>query len=105
LDGGLPSDILGIEGLVYNADISATLLLWSDLLLDIWPNEISPSLKIKQIHEISIKRIKMRNLYFTSLIGVVAPVEGEFRQFDTSIGGELGPEPGVLPEGDVSTEK
>lgn len=46
-DGGLPSDILGIEGLVYNADISATLLLWSDLLLDIWPNEISPSLKNK----------------------------------------------------------
>jgi len=46
-DGGRPSDILGIEGLVYNADISATLLLWSDLLLDIWPNEISPSLKNK----------------------------------------------------------
>lgn len=44
-DGGRPNDILGIEGLVYNADISATLLLWSDLLLDIWPNEISPSLK------------------------------------------------------------
>lgn len=46
-DGGRPNDILGIEGLVYNADISATLLLWSDLLLDIWPNEISPSLKNK----------------------------------------------------------
>lgn len=45
------------------------------------------------------------NLYFTSLIGVVAPVEGEFRQFGMSIGGELGPEPGVLPDGDVSTEK
>lgn len=47
----------------------------------------------------------MENWYFTSLIGVVAPVEGEFRQFGMSIGGELGPEPGVLPDGDVSTEK
>lgn len=47
----------------------------------------------------------MLNLYFTSFIGVVAPVEGEFRQFDMTIGGELGPEPGVLPEGDVSTAK
>lgn len=47
----------------------------------------------------------MEKLYFTSLIGVVAPVEGEFLQFGMSIGGELGPEPGVLPDGDVSTEK
>jgi hypothetical protein len=39
------------------------------------------------------------------LIGVVAPVEGEFLQFGIIIGGELGPEPGVLLEGDVSTEK
>lgn len=33
----------------------------------------------------------------------MAPVEGEFLQL--RIGGELGPEPGVLPEGDVSTVK
>lgn len=36
---------------------------------------------------------------------MVAPVEGEFLQFDMMMGGEFGPEPGVLPEGDVSTEK
>lgn len=41
----------------------------------------------------------------TSLIGVVAPVDDEFLQLDIRIGGELGPEPGLLPEGDVSTEK
>lgn len=43
-------------------------------------------------------------MYYTSFIGVVAPVEGEFLQFEI-IGGEFGPEPGVLPEGEVSTEK
>lgn len=47
----------------------------------------------------------IQNILNTSLMGVVAPVEGEFLQFDTRIGGELGPEPGVLPEGDVSTKK
>jgi len=51
------------------------------------------------------KLILIGNLCLTSFIGVVAPVEGELRQFAMSIGGELGPEPGVLPEGDVSTEK
>lgn len=34
----------------------------------------------------------------------MAPVEGEFLQFGI-IGGEFGPEPGVLPEGEVSTKK
>lgn len=32
-------------------------------------------------------------------------MDEEFLQFDMRIGGELGPEPGLLPEGDVSTEK
>lgn len=42
LDGGLPNEIFGIEGLLYSAERSAILLLWSDLL-DMWPNDTSPS--------------------------------------------------------------
>lgn len=51
-----------------------------------------------------MNRLQLK-LCYTSFIGVVTPVDGEFLQFDMRIGGELGPEPGVLPEGDISTEK
>lgn len=48
--------------------------------------------------------ILIKTLYYTSVIVAVPPVEFAFLQFDVR-GGELWPEPGVLLEGDNSTEK